>query len=581
MVRLEYANGQRDQFVTDEKWKIAPGATAFANIYAGEDYDARLDQAASPIILDARTRTPRPRRETCRHQHRRTARANGSDFEACGNQPTQARRQRFRFWPKCHDDPQTPGQRTGRIKRSHDPGSEVLKKDGSVDRKSCTQGALRPAWWQYTLAGTGDESFVPKFFWHGCRYLQVELQPAQSGGELICLWSRPWNPAPVHNYSTNAVGQFSCSSDLFNKIFPLVRWAQQNNMGTLMSDCPHRERLGWLEEDHLNGPSLRYNFGMWAHCSPKSCAICPMLRTSDGLIPDFVPEFTRPGGAFRDSSEWGSSLIFVAWQNYEFYGDGRLLSQYYEPMKHYFDHLKNKTHDNILGGGLGDWFDIGPKPPWTPQLTPVDNTDTCFYYEDAETLSKIAKVLGKDDDASQFASQAKAIRTSFNQHFFKPDSGLYSTGSQASDAIPYAMNMVEPEHRAAVFNGIVNDLKNHGNSFTTGEVAYRYLLRALADTGRSDLVFQINNQSDKPGYGMQIKKGCTSLTERWDGGSEGWSSQDHFMSGEIMEWFYHHLAGIQMTKMFLPLRRLSSNPPSLATLPGSKPAMIRSGQDHQ
>ena len=27
-------------------------------------------------------------------------------------------------------------------------------------------------------------------------------------------------------------------------------------------DCPHRERLGWLEEYHLNGPSLRYDLDL-------------------------------------------------------------------------------------------------------------------------------------------------------------------------------------------------------------------------------------------------------------------------------------------------------------------------------
>jgi len=160
-------------------------------------------------------------------------------------------------------------------------------------------------------------------------------------------------------------------------------------------------------------------------------------------------------------------------------------------------------------------------------------------------MSKIATVLGKNDDSSKFATLADIIRSSFNQKFFNRTTGQYSTGSQASNAIPFVMNIVEPDNRDSVFRGIVEDLKKHGDSFTTGEVAYRYLLRALADEGRSDLVFSINDQSDKPGYGMQIKEGCTSLTERWDGGTTGWSSQDHFMSGQIVEWFYHDLAGIQ------------------------------------
>ena len=67
-------------------------------------------------------------------------------------------------------------------------------------------------------------------------------------------------------------------------------------------------------------------------------------------------------------------------------------------------------------------------------------------------MSKIARILGKDDDASQFDKLANEIRASFNQKFFKAETGQYSTGSQAANAIPYAMNIVQPEHRASVFN---------------------------------------------------------------------------------------------------------------------------------
>src|SRR5208337_4255638 len=57
------------------------------------------------------------------------------------------------------------------------------------------------------------------------------------------------------------------------------------------------------------------------------------------------------------------------------------------------------------------------------------------------------------------------------------------------------------------------------------------------------VIFAMNNQSNKPGYGWQLEKGATSLTEAWDAGRD--SSQDHFMLGQIQEWFYHDLAGIQ------------------------------------
>ena len=113
-------------------------------------------------------------------------------------------------------------------------------------------------------------------------------------------------------------------------------------------------------------------------------------------------------------------------------------------------------------------------------------------------------------------------------------------GSQCANAMPLVFGLVPSDQRERVLASLVNDVQTHG--LTTGDVGYRYLLRALADAGRSDIIFTLNNQSEKPGYGYQLAHGATSLTEAWDAGYR--SSQDHFMLGQIMEWFYHDLAGI-------------------------------------
>ncbi|MGD0517486.1 MAG: family 78 glycoside hydrolase catalytic domain [Thermoguttaceae bacterium] len=555
MVRFEYANGDMDQLVTDENWKVAPGATTFANMYAGEDYDARLDQAANAIVWSPAAVLPGPGGKLMGASSAAPPVRADEVFKPVSVKEIKPGVSVYDFGQNATMMPRLVANGPAGSSVRMIP-SEVVKADGTLDRNTCTESGVRPAWWQYTLTGTGEESFFPKFFWHGSRYLQVELNPATPEGELPAVKSL--DACAVMSSSPTA-GQFSCSNDLFNKIFSLVRWAQRNNMGSVLCDCPHRERMGWLEQIQLNGPSLRYNFDMNSLFN-KIMRDMSDDQTVDGLVPDWIPEYTLLGGAFRDSPEWGSALILVAWQQYEFYGDKQVLNQYYEPMKRYLGYLENKARDNIISGGLGDWCDIGPKAPWFAQLTPVEHTDTCFYFYDAEVMSKIAKVLGKDDDASRFAKLADEIRTTFNQKFFKAETGQYSTGSQAANAIPYAMNIVDAEHRSSVFNGIVEDIKKHGNSFTTGEVAYRYLLRTLADAGRSDLVFTINNQTDKPGYGMQIKKGCTSLTERWDGETTGWSSQSHFMSGQIIEWFYHDLAGIQRDETVPAFKKIIIKP---------------------
>jgi hypothetical protein len=105
------------------------------------------------------------------------------------------------------------------------------------------------------------------------------------------------------------------------------------------------------------------------------------------------------------------------------------------------------------------------------------------------------------------------------------------------------MGLCEPDQRAAVLEALVSDVQSRGNAVTAGDVGYRYVLRALADGGRSDVIQAMNNQSEKPGYGYQLAQGATSLTEAWN--ALPTSSQNHFMLGQIMEWFYGDLAGIK------------------------------------
>ena len=107
-----------------------------------------------------------------------------------------------------------------------------------------------------------------------------------------------------------------------------------------------------------------------------------------------------------------------------------------------------------------------------------------------------------------------------------------------------ALDLVEPPRRSAVLNNIVADLEKRKYELTVGEVGLEYLFQSLAAGGRSDVIYAINNQSDRPGYGFQLKAGATALCETWDAHRD--NSQIQFMLGHIMEWFYHDLAGIQL-----------------------------------
>jgi alpha-L-rhamnosidase len=50
--------------------------------------------------------------------------------------------------------------------------------------------------------------------------------------------------------------------------------------------------------------------------------------------------------------------------------------------------LGTKVNNHILSQGLGDWYDLGPKPPGVSQLTPMGITGTAIYYYDLKYWKK-------------------------------------------------------------------------------------------------------------------------------------------------------------------------------------------------
>ena len=67
----------------------------------------------------------------------------------------------------------------------------------------------------------------------------------------------------------------------------------------------------------------------------------------------------------------------------------------------------------------------------------------------------------------------------------------------------------------------------------------------------------MNSRSDVPGYGYQIEKGATSLTESWK--AEG-ASHNHMMLGHLTEWFYSGLGGIGQSENSVAYKEISIDP---------------------
>ena len=227
-------------------------------------------------------------------------------------------------------------------------------------------------------------------------------------------------------------------------------------------------------------------------------------------------------------------------------------------MQRYINYLQKKSSGNILSYGLGDWFDIGPGNPGESQLTPRGVTATAIYYYDLDILGKVAKLLGRRQDVQNYGALAGKVRAAFNKAWFNKDTKQYATGSQAANAMPVYMGLVEPEYKEAVIGNIIKDIRERKNSLTAGDIGYRYLLRVLDENGRSDVIFDMNSRSDVPGYGYQLAHGATSLTESWQ--AYRFVSNNHFMLGHLMEWFYDGLGGIKPAKNSVGFQQIEIRP---------------------
>jgi alpha-L-rhamnosidase len=533
---FEYGNGSISTLITDGTWQAGVSPMTFSSIYGGEDWDARKEEKG----------WDKPDFDSSKWLPVELTEGPGGDLKGITHAAPPIRTFQV-LKPKSSKEikPNTIiydlGQEASFICRFDVTGpagssikitpSELLNTDGSLFRNNYNGKSFSV----YTLKGEGKESYSSKFFTTGCRYYQVECLPAPEKSEIPQVESI--EGIVVHS-DIPFGGTFSCSNELFNRTYEMIRWAELSNMKSVISDCPHRERLGWLEQDHLHGPSFRYNYDMSALVGKIIHDMNDTQQVS-GLVPCIAPELTVFGPDWREAIEWGSSSILLPWQEYEWTGDIEVLHQNWPMMKHYMQYLTGKSKDGIAAVGKGDWTGRATSPE-----TPKDLVSTAFYYNNAVILAKSARLIGNTEESNIYEKLAEQIRIAFTKKFFNKETKQYGTGSQCANAMALVLGLVDATDHQAVLNNLVKSIEQRQYENTTGEVGFRYLLRALADGNRSDVIFKMNSQSEKPGYGYQLKMGATALPETWDAYKD--NSQNQFMLGHIIEWFYHDLAGIQM-----------------------------------
>ncbi|WP_455613443.1 glycoside hydrolase family 78 protein [Bacteroides congonensis] len=555
---INYEDGTRTIVRSDNEWKYDLSPVTFNCIYGGEDYDARREQKGwnqagfddshwRPVVMQGapkgvlRPQMAPPVKIMERYDIQKVTKLNTEQITAA-SKSTKRTVDPSAFVLDMGQNLAGFPEITVRGKR----GQKVtlLVAEALTDEGACNQRQTgRQHYYEYTLKGEGDETWHPRFSYYGFRYIQVEgavLKGQKNPQKLPVL--KDIQSCFVYN-SAKKVSTFESSNPIFNAAHRLIGKAVRSNMQSVFTDCPHREKLGWLEQVHLNGPGLLYNYDLTAY-APQIMQNMADAQHSNGAMPTTAPEyvvFEGPGmDAFAESPEWGGSLVIFPFMYYETYGDDSLIRKYYSNMRRYVDYLKTRADNNILSFGLGDWYDYGDFRAGFSRNTPVPLVATAHYYMTVMYLIEAAKMVGNDYDIRYYSSLADDIRIAFDKRFLNNDTAQYGTGSQCSNALPLFLHMTQDKK---VFMNLIKDVEAHGNRLTTGDVGNRYLIQTLACNDQHELIYKMFNHEEAPGYGFQLKFGATTLTEQWD--PRQGSSWNHFMMGQIDEWFFNSLVGIR------------------------------------
>ena len=111
--------------------------------------------------------------------------------------------------------------------------------------------------------------------------------------------------------------------------------------------------------------------------------------------------------------------------------------------------------------------------------------------------------------------------------------------------------MLPEELRQQAADRLVKNIREYDNHLTTGFLGTPHLCHVLTKFGYNDIAYILLMQQTYLSWLYPVKKGATTIWERWDGirpdGSlqqANMNSFNHYAYGAIGDWMYRTIAGI-------------------------------------
>ncbi|MDN3669369.1 glycoside hydrolase family 78 protein [Echinicola jeungdonensis] len=420
--------------------------------------------------------------------------------------------------------------------------AESLEEDGELFMANLRDAKVTDT---YILKGEGEESWEPKFTYHGFRYVEVSNYPGTPTmddfvGKMV-----------YDNIQT--VGKFLTSNATINQIYQNAWWGIAGNYKGMPVDCPQRnERQPWLGDRAVGAHGENFIFDN-SRLYTKWLEDIRRGQKADGCLPDVAPAYWR---YYSDNMTWPGTLLMIADMLYLQTGDVKVLEDNYPAMKKWLEYMRDRyMNENyiVTKDSYGDWV----VPPPSIEAGTGQNADvkrpselisTAYYFHFMNMMAKFAKIIGEDQDIPAYLELRDKVGKAFEEEFYNEE-GYYGKGKMTDNILPLYFGMVSQEKEQEVFDHIVHtiEVENDGH-LSTGLIGTQWLMRTLTKFGRADLAFQLATNRTYPSWGYMLENGATTIWELWHGNvaKASMNSQNHTMLlGDLNLWFYENLAGIQ------------------------------------
>lgn len=526
---------------TDESWEGSATPFSLAEIYDGETYDARLEDADAETaavtqidldhsVLVAPAVPPVRRTQTLAPASTTTI---GDVIQIDFGQNLVG-----------HMRIKVRGSQAGmEIVMRH---AEILGPDGRLYREPLRSAKATDT---YITRGDAEETYEPTFTFHGFRFAEIcGIDADRLDVEAVVVHS-----------DIERTGFFECSDPLINQLHSNVVWGQRGNFVSVPTDCPQRdERLGWTGDAQVFAPTASFLHDcetFWENWLADLAAD----QLEDGCVPQVIPEMGFPIG--MGACGWGDAAVVVPWTTYEAYGDTTVLREAMPSMIAWVDYVFTRLDDNHRWAKdfqFGDWLDPDAPEgePWKAKAR-FDLVATAYAVRSHDLVARATEALGHD--GSRYEERAALIRESWWRNY-----GDAAATTQTGCALAICFDLTPSDaDRQNMGDALVKLIRDADNHLATGFLGTPLLLPALTATGHTDVAYDVLLQTSSPSWLYQVKAGATTIWERWDAlhpdgsvamaslggrsdesGSGSMVSFNHYAYGAVGDWLHRSVAGL-------------------------------------